>query len=74
MVAVMGDPLLQKLLQLKSDESISRRLDEWLTAFFEDQLADGAQYGSTLLDMLTAIQEYSKFTKVYIRVSLVAIS
>jgi centromere protein I len=65
LVAVIGDPLLQHLLQLKSNKVIVRRIDNWLTAFFEDQLESGAQTGSTpLLDMLTAIRDYTSFTKV----------
>jgi hypothetical protein len=41
------------------------RIDNWLTAFFEDQLEDGAHTGSTqLLDMLASIRDYTRFTKV----------
>jgi centromere protein I len=64
LVAVIGDPLLQHLLQLKSNDVILRRIDNWLTAFFEDQLEGGAHSGRTLLDMLAAIEEYASFTKV----------
>jgi centromere protein I len=65
LVAVIGDPLLQHLLQLKSNEVMLLRIDNWLTAFFEDQLEDGAHTGSTqLLDMLASIRDYTRFTKV----------
>lgn len=64
LVAVIGDPLLQKLLQLKSSDTVMRRLDNWLKAFFEDQLEENGQSESTLLDMLAAILEYVRFTKV----------
>jgi hypothetical protein len=64
LVAVIGDPLLQNLLQLKSNDTIKRRIDNWLTAFFEDQLEGGGFTGNTLLDMLVAIKEYASFTKV----------
>jgi len=64
LVAVIGDPLLQKLLQLKSSDTVMRRLDNWLMAFFEDQLEENGQSESTLLDMLAAILEYVRFTKV----------
>jgi centromere protein I len=64
LVAVMGDPLLQKLLQLKSTSSTLSRVDNWLMAFFEDQLEAGAHSGHELLDMLAAIIEYARFTKV----------
>jgi centromere protein I len=65
LVAVIGDPLLQNLLQLKSNNTIKRRIDNWLTAFFEDQLESGGSTGNTLLDMLAAIKEYASFTKVH---------
>jgi centromere protein I len=64
LVSVIGDPLLQHLLQLKSNDTISRRIDNWLTAFFEDQLEGGASSRTTLLDMLGAIRDYARFTKV----------
>lgn len=64
LVAVMGDPLLQKLLQLKSTDAVRQRVDNWLMAFFEDQLeGDGSSEGA-LLDMLASILEYTRFTKV----------
>ncbi|KFY00890.1 hypothetical protein O988_03035 [Pseudogymnoascus sp. VKM F-3808] len=63
LVAVMGDPLLQKLLQLKSTDAVRQRVDNWLMAFFEDQLeGDGSSEGA-LLDMLAAILDYTRFTK-----------
>lgn len=64
LVAVIGDPLLQKLLQLKSDDVTLRRVDNWLMAFFEDQLADGSHSESQLLEMLASIRDYARFTKV----------
>lgn len=64
LVAVIGDPLLQHLLQLKSNDVVLRRIDNWLTAFFEDQLEGGPQSELAILDMLTAIREYASFTKV----------
>jgi centromere protein I len=64
LVAVMGDPLLQRLLQLRSDDTTLRRVDNWLMAFFEDQVADGVRSEATLLDMLASIRDYARFTKV----------
>lgn len=64
LVAVLGDPLLQKLLQLKSTEVTMSRVDNWLLAFFDDQLADPDQSDRPLLDMLTAIRDYTRFSKV----------
>ncbi|KAI9729510.1 MAG: hypothetical protein M1818_008482 [Claussenomyces sp. TS43310] len=63
LVAVFGDPLLQKLLQLKSNDTTLSRIDNWLEAFFEDQLADSSQSESPILDMLTAIRDYTRFSK-----------
>jgi len=68
LVAVIGDPLLQNLLQLKSNNTIKRRIDNWLTAFFEDQLESGGFTGNALLDMLAAIKEYAIFTKVILKI------
>jgi centromere protein I len=56
LVAVMGDPLLQKLLQLKSTDAVRQRVDNWLEG-------DGSSEGA-LLDMLASILEYTRFTKV----------
>lgn len=64
LVSVIGDPLLQNLLVLRSDDIVTRRIDSWLTAFFEDQLQNGEYAGNTLLDMLAAINDYASFTKV----------
>jgi centromere protein I len=60
----MGDPLLQKLLQLQSNDAIMRRVDNWLMAFFEDQLEGDASSEAALLDMLKSISDYVRFTKV----------
>lgn len=64
LVAIMGDPLLQKLLQLKSTDITRRRVDNWLMAFFEDQLENEENSEAPLLDMLASIREYIRFTKV----------
>lgn len=68
LVAVMGDPLLQKLLQLKSTDTTRRRVDNWLMAFFEDQLENEETSEATLLDMLASIREYVRFTKVSVQI------
>lgn len=66
LVSVIGDPLLQKFLQLKFSETTSRRTDNWLLAFFEDQLESSASSASNILNMLQAIRDYARFTKVRI--------
>lgn len=64
LVSVIGDPLLQKFLHLKHSETTSRRIDNWLVAFFEDQLETSQSSTRNILDMLQAIREYARFTKV----------
>lgn len=64
LVAVIGDPLLQKFLQLKSSPVVLRRVDSWLLAFFEDQLEDPGAAENPILEMLSAIREYTRYTKV----------
>jgi centromere protein I len=60
----MGDPLLQKLLQLRSTDAILERIDNWLTAFFEDQLLSGPSSEKALLSMLDMVRKYTQTTKV----------
>ena len=64
LVAVLGDPLLQKFLQLKSSPAVLRRVDSWLIAFFEAQLEDSGSAENAILEMLSAIREYARYTKV----------
>lgn len=64
LVAVIGDPLLQKFLQLRSSESSSKRVDGWLLAFFEDQLESPESAGSRILGMLEAVLGYTRYCKV----------
>jgi centromere protein I len=62
-VAVIGDPLLRKFLLLKSSDSTARRIDNWLLAFFEDQLESQEPTESVILAMLDAIRDYARCTK-----------
>jgi len=64
LVAVFGDPLLQKYLHLKSSDTTSRRIDNWLIAFFEDQLESLESTQSQILAMLASIRDYTQYTKV----------
>lgn len=64
LVAAIGDPLLRKFLQLKYSETTAQRIDNWLLAFFEDQLETFHSSASNILDMLQAIREYAQYTKV----------
>lgn len=64
----MGDPALQKLLHLKSSDATLSRVDYWLKAFFEDQLAEDDADEETgtkrILEMLEAVRGYVRFSKV----------
>jgi centromere protein I len=64
LVAVIGDPLLQKFLQLKSSDSTSRRIDNWLLDFFEDQLENSDSSEALILQMLVAVRDYTRYMKV----------
>lgn len=63
LVAAIGDPLLQKFLQLRPSDSTSQRIDLWLLAFFEDQLeTPGSE--KAISEMLAAIHGYTNHTNV----------
>lgn len=66
LVAAIGDPLLQKYLQLKPSNSTSLRMSLWLLAFFEDQL-ETPESDKNTLEMLEAIRNYTRYTKVRTR-------
>lgn len=65
LVAAIGDPLLQKFLQLKHSEATAQRVDNWLLAFFEDQLEAPDSAEGNILGMLEAIRDYTRYTKVH---------
>ncbi|KAL2067965.1 hypothetical protein VTL71DRAFT_16063 [Oculimacula yallundae] len=64
LVAVIDDPLLQKFLQLRSSENYSKRIDNWLMAFFEDQLQSSNAGDRPVLEMLQSVLGYTRYTKV----------
>jgi len=64
LVSVIGDPLLQKFMQLRSSDEYTKRVNMWLMAFFEDQLQTSGQNAPEILEMLQAIQIYTRYTKV----------
>jgi centromere protein I len=63
LVAVIGDPLLQRLLQLRSSDKYEKRINNWLHAFFEDQLHNPEPSEAKILEMLQAIYKYTQFTR-----------
>ena len=64
LVAVIADPLLQRLLQLRPSDEYDKRIDNWLYAFFEDQLHNPEPSETKILDMLQAIHKYTQSTRV----------
>ncbi|KXJ93054.1 Mis6-domain-containing protein [Microdochium bolleyi] len=59
LVAVLGDPLLQKLFLLKPNAEATQRASLWLTSYAEDVLS-----GDSSGDIFQTIQSYLQATKV----------
>jgi len=68
LVAVIGDPLLQRFLQLRTFDGDAKRVNSWLIAFFEDQLQSPAKSETLILQMLEEILSYTRYTKVCLNV------
>ena len=63
LVAVLADPLLQKLLLLRPEAEGSVRISNWLLACVGD--VDSGDAGpELLLDMLDVVRDYTVVTKV----------
>ncbi|KAK0664468.1 Mis6-domain-containing protein [Cercophora samala] len=62
LVAVLADPLLQKLLLLRPSEEATQRISNWLMACVGD-VASGDTDPSFLLDMVEVIRDYVLSTK-----------
>ncbi|KAI5461204.1 Mis6-domain-containing protein [Mariannaea sp. PMI_226] len=57
LVAVLADPLLQKLIQLRPSEDSDQRIANWLNSALQDVL-DGDADESLLFDVLDVLKEY----------------
>lgn len=66
LVAVLADPLLQKLLLLRPDAEGLTRVNNWVTACLDD-VRSGDADPNMLLDMVDIIHDYVVSTKVCIR-------
>ena len=66
LVAVLADPLLQKLLLLRPSDEAYQRIANWLHSILQD-VVDGAIDEGTLWDMLEVFQDFVVMTKVSIR-------
>ncbi|VTT63741.1 unnamed protein product [Fusarium fujikuroi] len=62
LVAVLADPLLQKLMLLRPDGESEQRLVNWLNGVLQD-VRDGDADESTFFDMLDILREYVISTK-----------
>lgn len=62
LIAVLADPLLQKLLLLKPDLESYQRVGNWLASFAHDALDGEADSG--IMDILETLADYTSRTKV----------
>lgn len=63
LVAVIADPLLQKLLLLRPDEEAFVRVNNWMMAVLQD-IRSGEADSSTISDVLGLLREYVVVSKV----------
>ncbi|KAI9786901.1 MAG: hypothetical protein M1839_005132 [Geoglossum umbratile] len=71
LVSVLGDPLLQKFLALRSSDT--KRIESWLSAFLDGELQlteHGQPPSSRLSSMLQSISNYTQYTKNFLRAFL----
>lgn len=67
MIAALDDPLLQKYIGLRPSSAVTRRMDQWLDMFFDEQLeamSDNDNIKNILSELLEKILNYTRFTKV----------
>ncbi|EEU44682.1 uncharacterized protein NECHADRAFT_49005 [Fusarium vanettenii 77-13-4] len=57
MVAVLVDPLLQKLMLLRPNEESDQRIANWLNSILED-VTEGFENEETLFDMMDILRDY----------------
>ncbi|KAF7562801.1 hypothetical protein G7046_g1337 [Stylonectria norvegica] len=57
LVAVLADPLLQKLLMLRPSDESSQRIANWLNSVFQD-VVDGEADESAFFDVLDILRDY----------------
>lgn len=63
LVAVLADPLLQKLLQLRPSGESYQRIASWLNSVLQDVI-DGDADEATLFDILDVLRDFVVSTKV----------
>ena len=67
LVAVLADPLLQKLLILRPSQESHQRIANWLNAVLEDVLGGDADE-DTLFDVLDVLKDFVISTKVCVSI------
>lgn len=63
LAAVLADPLLQKLVALRKDDVMSRRIVHWLDALLDD-VGSGNADAKTFEDTMEVLQDYVSRVKV----------
>jgi centromere protein I len=67
MVSALDDALLQNYVVLRNSPQDRRRIDLWLSLFFDAQLSakeDSHVASTVLVDLLEKVLAYSRYTKV----------
>lgn len=63
MVAVLVDPLLQKLMLLRPSEESDQRIANWLNSILQD-VTEGFENEEILFDMMDILRDYVVSAKV----------
>lgn len=67
MIAALDDPLLQKYIGLRPSSAVTKRMNQWLELFFDEQLEainDSDETSKVLSELLVKLVDYTRFTKV----------
>lgn len=68
LVAVLADPLLQKLILLRPSDEADQRIANWLNSALQDVI-DGDAEEAMLFDVLDILRDYVVSSKVHICLS-----
>lgn len=62
LVAVLGDPLLQKFLLLKPDADANQRVNNWLSSYAYEMMSGDSD--ANTMHILSTLRDYASATKV----------
>ncbi|KAI9802840.1 MAG: hypothetical protein M1833_001439 [Piccolia ochrophora] len=65
-ISVLEDPLMQKYVTLKPSDVASKRVDNWLSLFFQEELESitaGESPRNRLFEVLRGVHKYARYTK-----------